>query len=159
MAKAYSAYLERHHVLAARIRDAIEHGKNYPWSLLTRLEAPKYLSDILESIFGAVLVDSRGSLAVCEKLADRIGLMRYLNRGLRDDIDLLHPQTRLHELANGIGEVKYHIRKVGGPVEEFCCLIAVGDRSFEEAVGGTSREEVIVRASEMAVVALTESLH
>src|SRR5204863_5530733 len=29
MAKAYSAYLERHHVLAARIRDAIEHGKNY----------------------------------------------------------------------------------------------------------------------------------
>jgi dsRNA-specific ribonuclease len=126
--------------------------------LLTRLEAPKYLSDIVESIFGAVLVDSRGSLAMCEKLADRIGLMSYLNRVLRDDIDLLHPQTRLNELANGIGEVKYHVRKVEDPIEEFCCLVEVGDRSFEEVVGGTSREEVAVRASEMAVLALTESL-
>ena len=159
MAKAHSAYLERHQELAAKIRDAIEHGKNYPWSLLTRLEAPKYLSDIVESIFGAVLVDSRGSLAMCEKLADRIGLMSYLNRVLRDDIDLLHPQTRLNELANGIGKVEYHVRKVEDPIEEFCCLIVVGDRSFEEVVGGTSREEVEVRASEMAVLALTESLN
>jgi len=158
MAKAYNAYLERHKGLAAKIRDAIEHGKNYPWSLLTRLEAPKYLSDMVESIFGAVLVDSRGSLAMCEKLADRIGLMSYLNRVLRDDIDLLHPQTRLNELVNGIGKVKYHVRKVEDPVEEFRCLIVVGDRKFEEAVGGTSREEVAVRASEMAVLALTESL-
>jgi hypothetical protein len=30
MAKAHSAYLERHQALAAKIRDAIEHGKNYP---------------------------------------------------------------------------------------------------------------------------------
>lgn len=159
MAKAHSAYLERHQELAAKIRDAIEHGKNYPWSLLTRLEAPKYLSDIVESIFGAVLVDSHGSLAMCEKLADRIGLMSYLNRVLRDGIDLLHPQTRLNELANGIGKVKYHVRKVEDPVEEFRCLIVVGDRKFEEAVGGTSREEVTVRASEMAVLTLTESPH
>jgi dsRNA-specific ribonuclease len=157
MAKAHSAYLKRYQELAAKIRDAIEHGKNYPWSLLTRLEAPKYLSDIVESIFGAVLVDSHGSLAMCEKLADRIGLMSYLNRVLRDDIDLVHPKTRLNELANGIGKVKYRVREVEGPVEEFCCLIVVGDRKFEEAVGGTSREEVIVRASEMAVLALMES--
>jgi dsRNA-specific ribonuclease len=159
MARAHSAYLERYQELAAKIRDAIGHGKNYPWSLLTRLEAPKYLSDIVESIFGAVLVDSHGSLAMCEKLADRIGLMSYLNRVLRDDIDLVHPKTRLSELANGIGKVKYHVREVEGPVEEFRCLIAIGDRKFEEAVGGTSREEVTVRASEMAVLALTESLH
>jgi hypothetical protein len=76
---------------------------------------------------------------------------------LRDDIDLVHPKTRLNELANGIGKVKYRVREVEGPVEEFCCLIVVGDRKFEEAVGGTSREEVIVRASEMAVLALMES--
>jgi dsRNA-specific ribonuclease len=157
MAKAHSAYLKRYQELAAKIRDAIEHGKNYPWSLLTRLEAPKYLSDIVESIFGAVLVDSRGSLAMCEKLANRIGLMSYLNRVLRDDIDLVHPKTRLSELASGIGKVKYHVREVEGPVEEFRCLIIVGDRKFEEAVGGTSREEVTVRASEMAVLALMES--
>jgi len=37
--------------------------------------------------------------------------------------------------------------------------VSNGDRNFEEAVGGTSQEEVIVRASEMAVLALTESLH
>ena len=157
MAQAHHAYLERYQELAAKIRDAIEHGKNYPWSLLTRLEAPKYLSDLVESVFGATLVDSHGSLAVCEKLADRIGLMSYLNRMLRDDIDLLHPKTRLGELASGIGKVKYRVRKVENPVE-FRCVIVVGDMNFEETVGGTSREEVIVRASEMAVLELTKSL-
>jgi dsRNA-specific ribonuclease len=159
MAQAYHAYLERYQELADKIRDSIEHGKNYPWSLLTRLEAPKYLSDMVESIFGAVLVDSHGSLAMCEKLADRIGLMSYLNRVLRDDINLVHPKTRLSELANGIGKVKYHVTNVESPIEEFRCVIVVGDRKFEETVGGTSREEVTVRASEMAVLALTESLH
>src|SRR5271156_1528085 len=34
MARAHSAYLKRHQELAAKIRDAIEHGKTYPWSLL-----------------------------------------------------------------------------------------------------------------------------
>jgi dsRNA-specific ribonuclease len=158
MTQAHHAYLERYQELAAKIRDAIEHGKNYPWSLLTRLEAPKYLSDLMESIFGAVLVDSHGSFAACEKLAERIGLMAYLYRVLRDDIDLLHPKTRLGELASGIGKVKYHVRKVENPVEEFRCVIVVGDRGFEETVGGTSREEVIVRASEMAVLELTKPL-
>jgi dsRNA-specific ribonuclease len=157
MVRAHSAYLERYQELADKIRDAIEHGKSYPWSLLTRLEAPKYLSDLVESIFGAVLVDSHGSLAKCEKLADKIGLMSYLNRVLRDDIDLVHPKTRLSELANGIGKVQYHVTKMESPVEEFRCVIAVGDRSFKEAVGGTSREEVIVRASEMALLELTKS--
>jgi dsRNA-specific ribonuclease len=158
MAQAHHAYLGRYQKLAAKIRDAIEHGKNYPWSLLTRLEAPKYLSDLVESIFGAVLVDSHGSLAACEKLAEKIGLMSYLNRVLRDDIDLLHPKTRLGELASGIGKVKYHVGKVVNSVEEFRCVIVVGNRNFEETVGGTSREEVIVRASEMAVLELTKSL-
>jgi dsRNA-specific ribonuclease len=159
MTQAHRAYLERYQELAVKIRDAIEHGKNYPWSLLTRLEAPKYLSDLVESIFGAVLVDSHGSLAACEKLADRIGLMSYLNRVLRDDIDLLHPKTRLGELASGIGKVKYRVRKVENPVEEFRCVIVVGDRNFEETVGGTSREEVIARASEMAVIELTKPVN
>ena len=159
MTQAHRAYLERYQELAVKIRDAIEHGKNYPWSLLTRLEAPKYLSDLVESIFGAVLVDSHGSLAACEKLADRIGLMSYLNRVLRDDIDLLHPKTRLGELASSIGKVKYRVRKVENPVEEFRCVIVVGDRNFEETVGGTSREEVIARASEMAVLELAKPVN
>jgi dsRNA-specific ribonuclease len=153
--KARDACVKRYQELASQIKVAIDCGKWYPWSLLARLEAPKYLADILESVFAAVLVDSQGDLATCEKLADRVGLSSYLSQMLREDIDLRHPKKRLSDLAIGKGKVNYRIRKVDAPSEEFRCLISVGDREFEETVGGTSREEVSVRAAEAAAVALS----
>ena len=115
----------RYQEMAAQIRDAIKYGKWYPWSMLTILEAPKYLADVVESIFAAVLVDSQGDLPTCEKLAERIGLMSYLSRILRDDIDLRHPKSILSELAIGRGKVRYSVRKVETPCEEFRYIVAV----------------------------------
>jgi dsRNA-specific ribonuclease len=153
--KARDACVKRYQELASQIKVAIDCGKWYPWSLLARLEAPKYLADILESVFAAVLVDSQGDLATCEKLAERVGLSSYLSQMLREDIDLRHPKNRLSDLAIGKGKANYRIRKVDAPCEEFRCLISVGDREFEEIIGGTSREEVSVRAAEAAAIALS----
>ena len=148
----------RYQEMAVHIRDAIKYGKWYPWSMLSRLEAPKYLADVVESIFAAVLVDSEGDLSACEKLAERIGLMSYLSPILRDDIDLRHPKTILSGLAIGRGKVRYCVRKVETPCEEFRCVVTVGSTKFEEIIGGTSREEVVTRSAQAAVIALTKPI-
>ena len=57
--------LQRYSRLRATIKTALEDGVCYPWVSLTSLEPDKFLSDIVESIFGAG--GSRGLHANCRK--------------------------------------------------------------------------------------------
>jgi dsRNA-specific ribonuclease len=57
----------RHAAMREEILHALWHGEEYPWSLLCRLQAQKFYSDVFESLLGAVWVDS-GSIEECEKV-------------------------------------------------------------------------------------------
>ncbi|KAF7312367.1 hypothetical protein MIND_00250000 [Mycena indigotica] len=72
----------------------------FPWAPLFLLQAPKFLSDLVESVIGAVFIDSAGDLGVVEQLLRRLGLMQVLERVVADDVDVLHPVSRLHEWAS-----------------------------------------------------------
>ncbi|CRG88982.1 Dicer-like protein 2 [Talaromyces islandicus] len=87
--------LQRYQAWGGAVEDALKHSSTYPWAGLFRISAGKFFSDIVESLLGAIFVDSHGSLDACRVFLERIGLLTYLRRIAHEDIELLHPRNRL----------------------------------------------------------------
>lgn len=149
----------RHLMLRDDINAALARGSHYPWALLSRLQAPKFYSDIVESLLGAVYIDS-GSLDACEAVIERMGILPYLRRVIRDNVHTIHPKEELGILAD-VKTVKYVIgleKEVTEYVERraFTCEVFVGEQSIVLVTDGSGREEVITKAAEAAVKILKE---
>ncbi|KFY33349.1 hypothetical protein V494_07693 [Pseudogymnoascus sp. VKM F-4513 (FW-928)] len=143
---AMSSCLERYYKLKPAIASAIKNGNEYPWVLLASLAPAKFLSDIVESIIGAVLIDAGGDLSACTKVAEHLGLIDYLRRILDDDIDILHPKNKLGEMSLD-RTVKYKPGKEG---EGYTCTVEVGGATIVTVSNGISQEEAMTRAAYMA---------
>ncbi|KAF7874021.1 hypothetical protein EAF04_002693 [Stromatinia cepivora] len=164
---AFSIYqkqaLSRHQELREEILAAIKTGDKFPWALLSRLDARKFFSDMIESLLGAIWIDS-GSMDACTKLVERMGILRYMRRILREGVRIMHPKEELGIVAD-FEDVKYVLwnRKVS--VEdndndeeevrergiEYLCKVFVGGREVVEVGGGVRKEEIQARAAEMAM--------
>ncbi|KAF8859184.1 RNase3 domain-containing protein, partial [Acephala macrosclerotiorum] len=144
----------RHALLRCDIVHALEKGDEYPWSLLARVNANKFYSDLVESILGAVWVDS-GSLDACEQVLDRMGILKLMHRLIKDQVHALHPREELQILAKG-KKVKYEeqVRKSADAGDEWLCTVCIGDHQIIEVASGVSSEEVRTRAAEGAVALL-----
>ncbi|KAL8679737.1 MAG: hypothetical protein Q9186_004009 [Xanthomendoza sp. 1 TL-2023] len=92
--------LRRYQELQRPVLEILQSGSHIPWSLLARLDAPKFFSDIIEALLGAIYIDSRGSLAACEGFLERLGVMGYLRRLLEGGVALYHPKEELGQLAD-----------------------------------------------------------
>ncbi|CZR61729.1 related to Dcl-2 dicer RNA helicase/RNAseIII CAF [Phialocephala subalpina] len=144
----------RHALLRCDIIHALERGKEYPWSLLARVNANKFYSDLVESMLGAVWVDS-GSLDACEQVLDRMGILKLMHRLIKDQVHALHPREELQILAKG-KKVKYEeqVQKSTDADDEWLCTVCIGEDQIIEVASGVSREEVKTRAAEGAVALL-----
>ncbi|KAL4073180.1 hypothetical protein V8B97DRAFT_2022986 [Scleroderma yunnanense] len=137
----------------AEIEEALCSGKFYPWGTLLRLQAPKLLSDMVESIIGAVYLDSRGNIETVRTLLRTLGILGCLERIVRDKVDVLHPVSRLAIWASRQqNEVEYvHSEEKGNVI----CTITVGDREpivvEVEKRGHASKEEARFAAAEKAI--------
>ena len=141
-----------HNKLRNAINEAIQTGKNYPWALLAKLQAQKFYSDMIESLLGAIWVDS-GSFEICTQVVERMGILPYLRRILRDDVHILHPKEEIGQLADS-ETVKYKLcNKLNEATgeREYLCKLLVGERDVVEVDGGVSKMEVQTKAAEMAV--------
>lgn len=96
---AQNTCLNRFSRLQSRINIALNQQRRHPWALLAELEAEKFYSDLVESLVGAVFVDSSGSLSCCEDFLIQIGLVSYLDRILDDEIDVEHPRAVLSHIT------------------------------------------------------------
>jgi dsRNA-specific ribonuclease len=145
----------RHAELRSVISAAIHSGSHYPWALLSRLEAPKYLSDLMESVLGAIYIDS-GSFSECQKVLERIGVMSYMQRIVADRVEILHPKQELGMLAN-TQKVRYVLDSKGGDeVGKFSCEVLIAGHMVVKVGDGVSREEAMTRGAEMAVKELRD---
>ncbi|KAI8934644.1 hypothetical protein NX059_008337 [Plenodomus lindquistii] len=90
---------KQHKQARSQILAALESDIRYPWHLLALTDPPKFLSDIVESVLGAIYIDSHGDFAACEAFVHRLGILEDLRRILRDSVDCLHPKERLGHLA------------------------------------------------------------
>ena len=103
---------QRYQRLSIGLQDVIEHGSSYPWESLLALCPAKFYSDMVESIIGAIFVDSGGQLSPCEDFLTRIGFMGYMQRMVNEHIDVIHPRDRLQQLL-GSRHMDYSIEKEG----------------------------------------------
>jgi dsRNA-specific ribonuclease len=78
------------------IEAALLEGRAFPWLALTSLQAPKFLSDMFESLLGAVFLDSRGDLDIVRDVLRRLGHWEVLERIVNRDTDVRHPISRLY---------------------------------------------------------------
>lgn len=140
--------LARHEIVHKVISSSLAHGNRYPWTALARLEPPKFFSDIVESILGAIYIDTHGSLSDCESFLEYLGLMPYLRRVLDSEIAVLHPKEELGQLADQ-DKVRYVLGKEGEDGEErLTCTVIVGKRSIIRVGDGLSTMEVQTRAAD-----------
>ncbi|KAL8734695.1 MAG: hypothetical protein Q9166_001351 [cf. Caloplaca sp. 2 TL-2023] len=156
--KAQQDCLKRYESLRAPVLSILQHGSHIPWSLLARLDAPKFFSDIIESTMGAIYIDSHGSLAACEAFLERLGVMGYLRRLLEGGVALYHPKEELGQLAD-TESVRYEVsREDEGEGEEkrLRCVVWIGEREVVRVGDGLCVLEVETRAAEEAVRLLKE---
>jgi dsRNA-specific ribonuclease len=99
--------LTRHNLLRPSILHALNNTTAYPWSLFSAIHADKFFSDIVESIIGAIFVDSGGDLEACAGFIERLGLVKIAKRILDERVDVTHPiqraQIELQKLAARLG--------------------------------------------------------
>lgn len=135
------------------IQLALETDSVYPWAALTSLQAPKFISDILESILGAVFIDSHGDLNAVRDVLRKLGFMGIMERIVQDDVDVLHPVSRLVIWADK-NDLKWEVKteKIKGNVS---CVVRInGEEEFratEKYRGKMSLNEVRFAAAEGAV--------
>jgi dsRNA-specific ribonuclease len=91
--------LQQHREVREALLHALRHDKEFPWHLFALVDAPKFLSDIVESVIGAIYIDSQGDFSACEVFLRRLGILDSLEHILRNEVDCLHPKERLGHLA------------------------------------------------------------
>lgn len=117
--------LNRYTTLRRAILHSLCTSRTYPRELLSALNPDKFFSDIIESIIGAIFVDSGGDLTPCREFIHRLGLLQYLERILDKNIDVEHPmqkaQMGLQKLASKAGsqwKFKFYTVRVLGSTRE-----------------------------------------
>ncbi|KAK0214136.1 hypothetical protein IW262DRAFT_1516191, partial [Armillaria fumosa] len=133
---------DRFQRLSDAIAEGLENGKIYPWAALTRLQAPKFFSDMIESLIGAVFLDSEGDLERTKYVMRRIGVLPLLERIVKDDVDVLHPVSRISVWASKRGQkVKYRFTEEKGNIS---CVI-----ELKQEEGGEIRVLEDARATDL----------
>jgi dsRNA-specific ribonuclease len=153
---ARDASLARHRALRDEIASSLLHAPHYPWQALSRLNADKFFSDIVESVLGAIFVDSGGDLAPCEVFVERIGLMAYLRRILDHGIDVTHPRSVAQQLAKS--NIQFVAQRVldeeGGA--SYQCSVRIEQVEVFVVTGCLTAEEAEVTAAVEAIKLLTQ---
>lgn len=157
---AQHALLQRHASLRDMIKHQLERGDTFPWGLLMQLRAEKCYSDIIESIIGAIFIDTHGDIDECERFLHRIGMMRHLERVLMDNIIVEHPRTRLYTMV-GSRKVEYlnahgerNVKDAG-----FGVRVTLDGEELATVLGCFSKDEAVARGAEMAVERLRDILY
>ncbi|ETI20103.1 hypothetical protein G647_08137 [Cladophialophora carrionii CBS 160.54] len=150
--------------IQASILEFLGSGTRFPWTLLSRLGAPKSFSDIIESILAAVFIDSRGNLGACEVVLETMGYMSLVRRFANErDIDTQHPESKLHEVIQTqfregpqppLEIVTQERKKKGEPGTDWRCRVMIDGKLIARVKHASCSDEARYAAAERAVEAL-----
>jgi dsRNA-specific ribonuclease len=114
------------------------------------LRPEKFFSDIIESLIGAIYVDSKGSLEKCSTWLDYIGLNKYLRHVMDENIDVVHPRTKV-DWKTGSQSTEYKVSKMVDPAEKFQCILLVDEKVSVQVDGYDTSDASIVAAAQKAL--------
>jgi dsRNA-specific ribonuclease len=148
---AQKACAGRYKELNLAISAALDYGGSHPWYHLLSLHAEKFLSDIIESILGAIFIDSNGNLETCKEFLERLGLLRYLRRILAENMDVMHPKEKLGVVA-GNSKVRYQwAKETIDAALQYSCSLFIDDELTATSAGEFSRAAAETKAAQTAV--------
>ncbi|KAF9501446.1 P-loop containing nucleoside triphosphate hydrolase protein [Pleurotus eryngii] len=134
----------RYQKMQNELEAAFLEGTIFPWAALLHLQAPKCFSDMVESLIGAVFLDSSGNLDVVRQILRKLGYLDILERVVDDGVDVLHPVSRVSLWASNIGKkVQYRLEKGRGEVK--CTIVLDEEDTISMSTvdnGHASAEEV-----------------
>lgn len=150
---AREACVARYHALRAEIRHALLHEDHYPWELLARLRADKFISDIVESTLGAIFVDSHGDFEACRAFTERIGLLPYVRRVISDGVNVEHPRNTAQGLVKTVGTLVFKTKRFEkkGAVATYRSSAVINNEEIAMVEGCASTEETEVRVSLLVI--------
>ncbi|KAF9887616.1 Dicer-like protein 2 [Aspergillus nanangensis] len=129
---------------------------SYPWIRLNALAEVKFLADIIQSLFGAVYIDSQANLACCEALAERLGILPLLKHSISNGLMADHPKDTLQALLSG-RKVSYQIDFEEHSGKFRCCALADGTE-ITTVEGQSNRGIITVQAAEKAILILRKGM-
>jgi dsRNA-specific ribonuclease len=143
------------------ITEKLESADEYPWTDLTGLDAPKHMSDMVESIIAAIWIDSRGDFSVVEAFVKRLGILDVLERlvtgkvGLdgKDRVEVNHPMSRFGAFVANSGRegiVKYRVGRNETDGTYRCCVVVSGEKVWV-VNGAISRQHAKTWAAQNAL--------
>lgn len=95
-----SRIVKRYQSERSAIEDALMSDHVFPFAALVGLDIPKVFSDVIESLLGAVYLDSGGSMMRAISVLETLGIMSVLRRIVSDDVDVTHPVSQLYIWAS-----------------------------------------------------------
>ncbi|KAJ5772613.1 hypothetical protein N7520_003142 [Penicillium odoratum] len=153
--------LDRFNALRDKIAEKVKHSAGYPWELLANLHPDKFMSDIMESVLGAIFIDSGGDLNQCEAFMERTGLLAYVRRMLADGVDVMHPRNAAQTLVKFEGNLVFkpkRMEKNGSPATYHCSAI-LNKVEIASIEGCVSSEEAEVRVAYLVIEKRTASMN
>jgi dsRNA-specific ribonuclease/ERCC4-related helicase len=124
--------LEKFEHMRDEIKNALDADKRYPWPLLSCFDPAKIFSDVIESILGAIYVDSEADSEICDQFLEGIGLYKVLDHLIRDNVACMHPKE-LMGLVAGQRKVKY---VYGEEDKMVTCQVLVSGQPMGEVAKG-----------------------
>ena len=133
-----------------KLKETLENDTHYPWRELSRLAASKSFSDIVQSLFGALYVDSQGDMTLCRRFATDLGLTPHLKRFAKQGMHLRHPKSQLGELYSG-ETLEYLHHKISTTPLLRDCSIRRNGKDMVTVVGDETRETLEIVAAEAGI--------
>jgi ERCC4-related helicase/dsRNA-specific ribonuclease len=136
------------------INSALDEGGHFPWTSLHALNAPKWCSDIIESLTAAVFIDSGASLEPCRNVLENIGLMQLVNRAANDKSwDMKQPPRKVRDMNS---QVHFQTKVFKGG--RWGCRIKLGDQKLAVVVDCACEAEAESRAAEEVLKKIEEGV-
>jgi dsRNA-specific ribonuclease/ERCC4-related helicase len=155
IAPAQQRSLKRYLECGDQIKEELARSKTYPWALLASIAAPKFFSDIVESVLGAVYIDSGANLGICTKVLEKLGLTTLLRR-LVDEPDMVLNQSKTllwqARAKAGLPALKVVFRnreEVDG--QKYYCQLLLEGEVYAEVADAWCEEEAMLRACEIGL--------
>lgn len=142
----------RYNQIKSTVNKKLQSAPEYPWTELTGLDAPKHISDIIESLIAAIWVDSKGDFGSVEAFIKKLGILDMLERLIRDGVEADHPMSRFGRFVakdGRCGVVKYKTELVED--KGYNCELEVSGTVVSSVEGGVSRQHAKTWAAKIGL--------